>query len=234
MSSTTQPKPSSPLTSTIGLKVLMALTGAILVLFVVQHMFANLQIFAGQDAFNDYAAFMQGLGNLLWVARLGLLAALGLHIYSAVTLSQRNQAARPQAYAALKTKRTTLHAQYMLYTGIVIALYLAYHLAHFTLGVAHSQHFGAVDALGRHDVYNNFVLSFQNPVITILYCAANIAVASHLAHSVSSMFRTLGISTGRFKAPLAKVGPAIGVLVGAGNLTMPLACLLGIVKPVTF
>jgi succinate dehydrogenase / fumarate reductase cytochrome b subunit len=212
----------------------MALTGAGMVGFVLAHMVGNLQIFSGQDVYNDYAVFMQGLGGLLWVMRLGLLVMLGLHVWSAVTLAQRNRAARPTAYASVKNKRTTLHAQYMLYTGVAIALYIAYHLAHFTLGVVHTEHFAAVDALGRHDVYNNFVMSFQNPIITILYCAANIAVASHLAHAVSSTFRTLGISHGRFKAPLAKVGPAIGVVVGVGNLSMPLACLLGVITPVTF
>jgi succinate dehydrogenase / fumarate reductase cytochrome b subunit len=224
----------SPWLSTIGLKILMAVSGFVLVGFVLGHMAGNLQIFAGQDVFNDYAAFMQGLGGLLWAARLGLLAALGLHVGSAVKLTARNLAARPTRYEGLKPARTSMHARYMMWTGVTILLYLGYHLAHFTIGVAHPEHFAGVDALGRHDVYNNFVLSFQNPVITILYCAANLAVASHLAHAVTSIFRTIGLSRGALKSPLHKVGPAIGIIVATGNLSMPLACLFGIITPVGY
>ena len=207
-----------PWRSTIGLKVIMAASGAGLVLFVLQHMVGNLQVFAGPGVYNDYAAFMQGLGAIKWVA-----------------LSRRNRAARPQAYSGgLATKATSVHARWMLGSGLVVLTYLAYHIAHFTLGVVHSEHFGAIDSLGRHDVYDNFVLSFQNPVITTLYCVANVALASHLAHAVTSTFRTLGISQARLKSPLAKVGPAIGVTVAAGNLAMPLACLLGFLQPVGY
>ena len=224
-----------PWRSTIGLKVIMAASGAGLVLFVLQHMVGNLQVFAGPDVYNDYAAFMQGLGAIKWGARGLLLVALVLHVASAVALSRRNRAARPQAYSGgLATKATSVHARWMLGSGLVVLTYLAYHIAHFTLGVVHSEHFGAIDSLGRHDVYDNFVLSFQNPVITTLYCVANVALASHLAHAVTSTFRTLGISQARLKSPLAKVGPAIGVTVAAGNLAMPLACLLGFLQPVGY
>lgn len=218
--------------TTIGLKVIMAASGAGLVLFVLQHMVGNLQVFAGPDVFNDYAAFMQSLGGVKWGARILLLAALVLHVASAAALSRRNAAARERAYAGgLATRVTSVHARYMLGSGVVVLAYLAYHIAHFTLGVVHPEHFGAIDSQGRHDVYDNFVLSFQNPVITTLYCVANLALASHLSHAVTSTFRTLGLSQGRTKAALSRVGPAIGITVAIGNLAMPLAALLGVLEP---
>ena len=213
--------------STIGLKVAMAASGAGLAAFVLFHMLGNLTVFAGQDTYNAYAAFLQGQGGLLWVARLGLLGLLVVHVACAINLSARNRAARPTAYAELRTQTTSWNAKLMLHTGIVIAAFIAYHLAHLTLGVVHPEHFDAVDAQGRHDVYLNFVESFKNPVIAITYVVANVAVASHLAHATSSMFRTLGLSVGGWRRPMSYVGPAFGTVIGIGNLSMPLAGLLG-------
>lgn len=215
--------------TTIGLKIAMAVSGLLLVGFVLFHMVGNLQVFGGRDVYNDYAAFMQGLGGIIWVARLGLLGLLVVHVGAAVALTRRNLAARPQRYAGLQTQRTSPAARTMTLTGIVVLAYIAYHLAHFTLGVAHPEHFGALDAQGRHDVYTNFVLSFQNPIIVVTYLVANLAVAAHLAHATSSMFRTLGLSVGRLKQPIAMVGPAVGIAVALGNTAMPLACLMGVV-----
>ena len=213
--------------STIGLKIVMAGTGLLLVGFVVFHMLGNLQVFAGREAFNDYAEFMQSLGGLLWVARLSLLGLLVAHVGSAILLVRRNMAARPKAYARSRHQRSSPWGRTMMLTGVVVLAYIAYHLAHFTLGVAHPEHFGGLDEAGRHDVYTNFVLSFQNPVIVGTYVFANIAVAAHLAHATTSVFRTLGFSVGRIKDPIAKVGPALGAVVAIGNLAMPLACLFG-------
>lgn len=225
----------APWRSTIGLKVLMAASGAALVLFVLQHMVGNLRIFAGQDAYNDYAAFMQGLGGIVWAVRLGLLGLIVLHVWSAMQLAGRNRAARPQPYAAgLQMRRTNMHARSMVGTGLVVLAFIAYHIAHFTLGIVHPEQFGRIDALGRHDVYSNLVVSFQNPVITTLYCVAMVALASHLAHAVTSMLRTLGLSQGRFAAGFARVGPAVGLTVAVGNLAMPLACMFGFVEPVGY
>jgi len=215
--------------STIGLKVAMAVSGLVLVGFVLQHMVGNLQVFAGRDVYNAYAEFMQGLGAIKWGARFFLLGMLVVHVGAAVALTKRNLGARPQRYAGLKSQRTSPYAKTMAYTGAVVLAFIAYHLAHFTLGAVHTEHFGALDAQGRHDVYTNFVLSFQNPVIMVTYLVSTIAVAAHLAHATSSMFRTLGLSTGRLKQPIAMVGPAVGIAVALGNTAMPLACMMGII-----
>ncbi len=217
------------LRSTIGLKVAMALSGVLLFGFVLQHMFGNLQVFAGREAYNAYAHFMQGLGGIKWAARLGLVGVLALHVYAAIELSSRNRAARPRRYDVVKTQVSTLYSRTMLLSGLVVLAYLAYHLAHFTLEVVHYE--PLFDEQGRRDVYVNFVRSFQDPVIALTYCVANVALALHLAHALSSMLRTLGLAQGRFKVPLSRVGPAFGLLIGAGNLAMPLACLLGVISP---
>ncbi len=214
-------------TSTIGLKVAMAVSGVLMVGFVLQHMLGNFQVYSGQQAFNEYAAFMQSLGGLKWAARFGLLGVLAVHIASAVILARRNAAARPQPYANLRTQKTTSYAKTMLLSGWVIAAYIAYHLAHFTVEVVDYQ--DLTDS-GLRDVYTNFVRSFSNPRIAVTYIVANVALAFHLSHAVSSIFRTLGLAQGRFRAPLAKVGPAIGLVLGLGNVSMPLACLLGIIS----
>ena len=220
-------------TSTIMLKVIMALTGAGMAAFVLGHMVGHLQMFLGRDAYNAYAEFLQhGMGKLIWVARLGLIGILGAHIAVAAKLTQMNQAARPRDYArALESRRTSPAAKYMVFSGVVIALFIAYHLAHFTLGIIHPEYYGLVDPMGRHDVYNNFVYSFQSPMIVGTYVVANVALAMHLSHSMTSMFKTLGLAEGRFRAPFEMVGPLFAGLCLVGFLIPPLACVAGAIEP---
>lgn len=217
-------------TTTVGLKVLMAVSGLVLAVFVLFHMAGNLQIFLGREAYNDYAAFMQNLGGLLWLARLILLGMLAAHVISAMKLAGRNRAARPVRYDSWRARATTPHARLMLLTGIVVLLYIVYHVLHFTAEVVHHDLVDLTDPTGRRDVYNAFVSSFQNPAITTVYVLANIALASHLAHAMSSIFRTLGLAVGKWRKPLMSVGPIYGAVVGIGNVLMPLACLFGIVE----
>ena len=225
------------LTSTLSLKIVMALTGMAGAGFVLFHMAGNLQVFLGRDAYNDYAEFMQGLGAAKWVARLGLLTILGLHVTTAVVLFQRNQSARPERYAGLKTRRTSPAAMYMSELGIVLLFYIIYHIAHFTLLVVHTD-FGGIDyatleQMGeqgpRHDLYSHFIASFQQPAIALTYIVASLALAAHLAHGATSMFKTLGLAVGRWRVPFEVIGPAFGVLVGLGNISMPLAVWAGII-----
>lgn len=213
--------------STVGLKIVMAVTGLLLLLFVLQHLVGNLKVFGGQDAFNSYAEFMQGLGLIKWGARFGLLGLLAVHVASALKLRARNAAARPSRYAVSKPQASTWYGRTMMVSGVLVLVYLTYHIAHFTGEVVNYQHL--VDAAGRRDIYTNFVRSLGNPAIASLYIAGNVALAFHLGHGASSMLRTLGWSQGRFRPALEKVGPALGLLVGAGNVSMPLACLLGII-----
>lgn len=220
-----------PWRSTIGLKVMMAISGFGLVAFVAVHMVGHLGMFSGRDAYNAYAAFLQGLGALKWAARLGLLAALALHVYCGVVLSVRNKQARPHRYEAQHLRRATPYGRAMLLTGVAFVAFIIYHLAHFTLGWVHPEYFDAVDALGRPDVYGNFVRSFQLAPITIIYLVATVAVSMHVAHAASSMLRTLGLSTGRWRTACERLGPALGVITLVGFAIVPLACFVGFLKP---
>jgi succinate dehydrogenase / fumarate reductase cytochrome b subunit len=219
-------------TSTIGLKVVMAASGLALVGFVLFHMLGHLQILSGgRDAYNAYAHFMYGLGGFLWVARAGLLGLLAVHVVSAVALKQRNDAARPGGYVVHTHRATTPFARTMFFSGVAVLAFVAYHLAHFTIGAAHPEHFAALDTEGRRDVFGNFVYSFQDPLIFGLYVVAIVLLAMHLAHACTSVFRTLGLMHGRFRPPLSKVGPAVAVVTAVGFLVPPLACFLRLVSP---
>lgn len=221
------------LTSTISLKIVMAVTGVAMAGFVFFHMLGNLQVFLGREAYNDYAEFMQSLGPALWVARLGLLTVLGLHVTTAVLLVQRNLRARPEGYAKLESQRTSFAAKYMAELGIVLLLFIVYHILHFTAGIVHAD-LGAslietTDAGTRRDLFTHFINSFQQPAIAISYIIANLALAYHLAHGMTSMFKTLGVAVGRWKVPFEVLGPAYGVLIGLGNISMPLAVWTGVI-----
>lgn len=226
-----QPSKFNPLTSTIGLKVAMAVSGVLLALFVLQHMAGNLQVFLGREEYNEYAHFMQSLGELKWAARLGLLGLLALHVGSAVMLIQRNRDARPNAYQAdRKNKASSAAGRSMALSGFVILFFVIYHLLHFTVGVVHADCFGMVDPHGHHDVYNNFVHSLSNPLIGGAYIVANVFVALHLSHSLTSIFQTLGLMEGRFREQMRLVGPVFGAIILIGNVTMPLACMTGVLQ----
>jgi succinate dehydrogenase / fumarate reductase, cytochrome b subunit len=225
------------LTSTISLKIVMMVTGILGAGFVLAHMLGNLQVFLGRDAYNDYAEFMQGMGGLLWIARGGLLTILALHVATSVVLFQRNAAARPERYAGLKQRNTNPAAMYMAELGAVLLVFIIYHILHFTAGVV-SFEFNSVnyfelqqmtDAGSRRDLYSHFIISFQNPYIAITYIIASIALAAHLAHGVTSAFKTAGIAIGRWKPPFEVLGPAFGIIIGLGNISMPLAIWAGFI-----
>ena len=225
------------LMSTLSLKIVMALTGVLGAGFVLFHMAGNLQVFLGRDAYNDYAEFMQGLGPLKWAARGGLLTLLFAHVGAALVLFQRNQSARPEGYAGLRQQNTSFAAMYMAELGGVLAIFIGYHILHFTMGMVHSD-FGGVDYAAlqqateegtRRDLYAHLIISFQQWQIALVYIVANIALAAHLAHGVTSSFKTAGIAVGRWKLPFEVAGPAFGLIVGLGNISMPLAVWAGFI-----
>jgi succinate dehydrogenase / fumarate reductase cytochrome b subunit len=217
--------------STVGLKIVMAVTGLLLLLFVLQHLVGNLKVFGGQDAFNAYAEFMQGLGVIKWGARFGLLGVLVVHVAAALKLRARNAAARPSRYAVQRPSTSTWYGRTMMVSGLLVLAYLAYHLAHFTGEIVNYEPLTVRGADGQlhRDIYTNFVRSLSNPLIGGFYVLGNVALALHVAHGASSMLRTLGLSQGRFRSALEKAGPVTGLLLGAGNVSMPLACMAGII-----
>lgn len=225
---------SALLSTTVGLKALMAVTGLLWVGFVVGHMVGNLQIHLpmpddGVHAINKYAAMLKGTGGLLWVARLGLLATLAGHVFAAIKLTQINRAARPVSYRERKVQVSSLSSTYMRVSGFAILFFVLYHLAHFTGGVVDPVAFNHHLPNGMHDVYSMVIVGFRDPIVVGLYVVANVLVALHLHHAVSSIFQTLGLRSARYAGIIDSIGPAVAGLVAVGNLSMPLAVMLGLI-----
>jgi succinate dehydrogenase / fumarate reductase cytochrome b subunit len=173
--------------STVGKKVVMAVTGVLLVGFIIGHAMGNLIVFRGPEAFNAYAAFLKSNMNLLWTARAGLLVAVVLHIVAAVQLTRRQQLARPVGYERRDPQVSTFAARTIRWGGVVLLVFVVYHLLHFTVGTAHPS-FSHVDA------YGNVIAGFGVWWVALLYLVAMIALGLHLYHGVWSSIRTLGLS----------------------------------------
>ena len=220
--------------SSIGRKALVALTGLALLGFVVGHLLGNLQVFLGPEALNAYAAGLQSLGGLLWVARGGLLVVLLVHVGLTLKLARENKAARPVAYAHPVGKVAANPAtRMMVLTGLTILLFVAYHLAHFTLGTVHPEHrelaHNTLDALGHPDVYGMVIAGFQHWPTTAIYTLAMVVLSLHVSHGASSMLQTLGLRKPGNASCIDKVGPALAIILLIGNLSMPLSILAGLV-----
>jgi succinate dehydrogenase / fumarate reductase cytochrome b subunit len=217
----TMEKALSMVDTTIGKKIVMALSGIVLFGFVFGHMLGNLQIFIGPKTFNDYSAFLHENPTLLWVARGVIGLSAGLHLWSAVSLWLTNRAARPQRYAKHRQVATTYAARTMVWTGPIVLLYLAYHLAHLT--------FCVTDGLGYshdpEDVYTNVINSFRFWPAAAAYVVANLALGFHLYHGTWSLLQTLGVSHPRYNELLRSVAIAFGLLVATGFVAIPVAVL---------
>lgn len=204
--------------TTIGKKVIMALSGAVFVGFVIGHFLGNLQLYLGPEALNGYAAKLHSLGPLLWIARIVLLAALLVHVGAAFSLWSRNKAARKSRYKQHKDLATDYAARTMYWTGPILLLFIVYHLLHFTILPAHPG-----------DVYRNVVEGFSNPLIASVYIAANVALGFHLFHGIYSAFQTLGANHPRYNPLRRDVAIAISAAITLGNISFPISVLAGFV-----
>jgi succinate dehydrogenase / fumarate reductase cytochrome b subunit len=222
--------------SSIGRKWIVALTGLVLFAFVVGHLLGNLQIFLGSpEPINRYGAFLQGLGELLWVIRAGLLLMLVLHVVFTIQLRLESRAARGVPYAVTQHRATSPAARWMLLSGVMVFCFIIFHLLHFTVQVPEVNMVGRnfeklTDAAGRHDVYRMMVLGFSNPVASAFYLVGVALLALHLSHGIMSMFQTLGLNSAKVRPLWEKGGPTVAWLIFLGYASIPLAVLTGIVK----
>lgn len=216
--------------SSIGAKHVMAVTGLSMVLFAIAHMIGHLGMFSGQDAYNAYAHFLQGLGGLKWLARGGLLAVFVLHIATAIRLVMINRAARPVAYAAYKPVRSTAAGRTMALTGLTLLAFVIYHLLHFTLGQIQPASFHQLDWAGRYDAYTMFVRGFQNVGIFASYAVAMLLLSMHLGHGAGSWLQSLGLRHPKYSPALDKLGPVLSIILLLGYMAPPTAVLVGLIK----
>jgi succinate dehydrogenase / fumarate reductase cytochrome b subunit len=215
------------LRSSLGLKIVMALTGVILFGFVVAHMVGNLQVYLGPEAMNAYAVSLRALGHgtALWVARAVLLVAVGLHIWSAWRLTLMNRAARPVGYREVERRESTYASRTMRWSGVILLLFVVYHLLHFTFGPR------AVHPRFVHgDVYHNFVTGFQNPLVSGFYILAMLFLGLHLYHGAWSFMQTLGLSHPRYNRLRQAFAAFLTLVVVAGNVSFPVAVLTGFLR----
>jgi succinate dehydrogenase / fumarate reductase, cytochrome b subunit len=219
----------SYLRSTIGAKHLMAVTGLGLVLFAIAHMLGHLPMFAGQDAYNAYAHAAQALGALLWVIRGVLLLGFILHVVMGLRLAALNRAARPVAYASYKPRVTSLAARTMALSGIVLFIFIAFHLAHFTFGLVQPDSFHNLDSQGRYDAYTMYVMGFRNVPLYLVYLAAMMILASHLGHGAASWLQSLGLRHPKYSPQLDQLGSLISVVLFVGYMAPPTAVMLGLI-----
>ena len=218
------------LSSSIGTKYLMALTGLLLFGFVVGHLLGNLALFKGQEALNSYAAFLQGLGPGLWVVRIGLLTILVVHVRCAVSLNAKNRAARPVSYANQEPIVSTFASRTMVMTGLIVLLFIVYHLLHFTLGVIQSDNASLVDEAGRHDVYSMVVRGFQNVPTAAIYIIAMVVLGLHLRHGLQSLFQSLGLVRPKYRGMIETLAALLTYAIVVGNIALPMAVQLGFIK----
>lgn len=218
------------LKSSIGAKALMAVTGIILVLFVIGHMLGNLQVYLGADALNAYAAKLQSLGPILWVIRLVLLGTFLAHLSAALRVVKLNKQARPIGYQQRNDQATTFAARTMWVSGVLLLLFAVYHILHLTVGVVDpASTYGLLDGEGRHDVYGMVIAGFQHWPTTAIYTLAMVVLSLHVSHGASSMLQTLGLRKPGNASCIDKVGPALAIILLIGNLSMPLSILAGLV-----
>ncbi|MFT3992578.1 MAG: succinate dehydrogenase cytochrome b subunit [Luteolibacter sp.] len=216
--------------SSIGKKFIVAITGLALVLFLAGHLIGNLVVFLGREAFNDYAQFLHHFlhGGGVWVARLGLLACLVAHVWTTICLVRQNKAAR-QPYAYQNTLKATKSSRLMVWSGLTILAFVAYHLAHFTLHLGNT--YGSyVDPLylaktgeTRMDAWKMVIDGFSVWYVVLFYVIAMTCLCSHLGHGVQSIFQTLGLRSKKSESLIAAVSQGYSLFIWVGFLSIPAA-----------
>jgi len=215
------------LASTVGRKIVMAVTGAVMVGFVFAHMVGNMQVYLGPEALNHYAVFLRTFlhGAGIWVFRAVMVTAVGLHAWTATTLTLDSWAARPQGYRLWRAKESTVASRTIRWGGVTLALFVTYHILHLTVGSAHGD-------FQSGEVYHNVVAGFQVWYVSAVYIAALVMLFLHLDHGVWSLCQTLGLQHPRYKRVVRVLSRAFALLIVAGNVSFPLAVLTGVVKEV--
>lgn len=213
--------------SSVGKKIVMAVSGLVMYGFVVGHMVGNLKVYQGKEAFNHYAEGLRtlgepffGRGQLLWVARVILLASLIIHIVAVIVLTRQSKAARKHGYKKYDGLEFSYASRAMLWGGLLVLAYIVYHLMHLTFGNVHPR-------FVHGDVYNNFVVGFQQWPASLAYVAAMIPLGMHLYHGFWSMLQTFGVNNpkyNRLRRPIAFLLSLVVVLI---NISFPVAVLLG-------
>lgn len=230
-------KANSILNSTIFNKVIMAVTGFILLAFITGHALGNLQLYSGKAVYNTYAHFLQkGIGELIWVIRITMILSVGFHIYTSVKLKFLNLSAKPEKYQIKNYVKSTIYSRNMIYTGILIFLFVVYHILHFTIGsimpTAYGQYenYGVMNLQIRQDVYQMVVMGFSNIWVSLSYILAVSFLGFHLTHSLQSGFQTLGFGGDKFTPVAIYISRITAVIITVMFLAAPFGVIFGLIK----
>lgn len=227
----TKRRPSSAARSTVALKILMAVTGVIFVLYLIAHMYGNLKMFAGPEAFNAYAHHLRTIfepilpyAGLLWIIRVVLLASIVGHIYAAFKLWSRSNHARGSKYVVRKRVQETYAARTMRWGGVIIALFIVFHLLQFTTK--------SIQVGGSYDAgaYDMVIKGFSNIFVVLFYSLAVIAAGFHLRHGIWSATHTLGLTREGRRRTVNLIAMLIAAVVTIGFLSVPLAVITGVLS----
>ena len=219
--------------STIGKKVIMAVTGLVLVIFVIGHMAGNLQVFISAEKMNTYAAFLQSLGELLWLVRLGLLAALLLHVLMAWQLTMINRRARPAAYSVRTPQVSTVASRTMRWGGVLLLVFIVFHILHFTTGTVFpmaSRPDALYPAFTHGNVYGNVISAFRVWWVTLFYVVSMLFLMLHLFHGAWSSLRTLGLAKPSPEPLHRRLATVIALVVWLGFTAVPVAVFFGAIR----
>jgi succinate dehydrogenase / fumarate reductase, cytochrome b subunit len=211
--------------STNGKKAVMAVTGAILFLFVIGHLLGNLQIFDGPARLNAYGHFLRDLGELLWIVRIVLIVAVVLHIVATVQLALRNRKARPVGYSVKKSVNSSYADRTMYWSGPIVLAFVIFHLLQFTAGYIHPES-QFIDG----DVYHNVVAGFQVWWVSVWYIFSMILLGFHLRHGLWSMFQSVGLNHPRHTPVLQRAALWLAILITVGYISIPVSVLAGWVR----
>jgi succinate dehydrogenase / fumarate reductase cytochrome b subunit len=218
--------------STIGKKLIMAVSGLIGIGFVIAHMAGNLQVFVGADKINAYGGLLHGpLAEVTWGLRVVLIVAVALHVLMAAQLTQRALSARPVSYEQREPQVSTLASRTMRWGGVLLVVFIVVHILHFTTQrIDPAEWAGKTDAAGHRDIYGNIVASFHLWWVTAFYVAAMVALGLHLYHGAWSSLRTLGYAKPSGHPLKRRIAIGVAVIVWAGFTLVPLAVVAGVIR----
>jgi succinate dehydrogenase / fumarate reductase, cytochrome b subunit len=221
--------PKAAKTSSVFKKIVMAVSGIIMVLYLIAHMIGNLKAFTGREKFNHYSAWIRTIGEpavpaqtTLWIIRVVLLAAVVAHIWAAVSLWRQAKRARPHGYVTKKAVAQSYASRTMRWGGVIILAFIIYHILDLTLGVANPDGPGTTP-------YDRLVAGFSNPIVVLFYAIALILLGMHLRHGVWSATQTLGQSNRRREKTVNAFAIAFATLLIAGFLVVPFSVLFGLI-----
>jgi succinate dehydrogenase / fumarate reductase cytochrome b subunit len=214
----------------VGKKAVMAVTGILLLGFVLVHMIGNLHLYEGPGHLDEYGTFLRQVGapalppnGVLWLARLVLLTAVVLHIWAAWQVTRMSREARPAGYSYRQKVHTTYASRTMRWGGVIILLFIIYHILHFTTGTVHP-------SFREGAVYHNVVTGFSVWWVSLFYIVAQVALGFHLYHGVWSLFQSLGWNHPRFNHWREGLAHAFAWIITLGNISFPIAVLTGLVR----